>query len=75
MGRIVVQSPVFNMAALEIPLSDNLQEGGLPRPIAATCTQEKRIRQEIVNREIKTNLTQILLEVTDTLFGEPPRLW
>lgn len=32
--------------------------------------QESRIRQEVVNREIKLNLTQILLEVTDALFGE-----
>ncbi len=45
-----------------------------PCRFAAPCTQEKRIRQEIVNREIKTNLTQILLEVTDTLFGEPLHL-
>mgnify|MGYP001807354893 CR=1 FL=1 len=37
---------------------------------APPALQDAAIRQEVVNREIKTNLTQILLEVTDALFGE-----
>lgn len=46
----------------------------LPNCVLAQQEEAARIRTEVINREIKTNLTQILLEVTDKLFGErtPP---